>query len=412
MLTTPDTAATSLKEFIPEFIDALTRPATAEEKWSGTFAPPAPPRIALTGNYDEIQSYFEGDLSRFRYVAPIGLMTDGLPVVPPTEEKVARMLTGTSHSPDEVIEIRSHRGDVLVATATVEKVAVNAVMAGCKPEYFPIVLAMAEFGGCQGAASDSSQGHFFVVSGPIAKEIGMNSGMSYLTPGNPANMALERAAILIGINLAGTVIGVTSNGRFGNFLWGLTFADSPDSPWEGLNVDQGYNADQSILIGFVGCAWITPYNTAEVMIAQDLRELQVSDPEHAVAALKTHKKNMTSCMLFFTPDTAKKWHDEYGFETMQQLQDYLWDNVTYTAGEWRSTYWFYSSEPTAKKNPPGTRMINPDHLAAPDDAQVPIVVSPELIKIIVAGGDGDGWGWGGSGYGRLARNDVLIDKWR
>ena len=65
VFTTPDTALTSLEEFIPDFIDALTRPLTEEEKWSGTYTPPAPPRILATGTYDEVQEFFEGDRARF-----------------------------------------------------------------------------------------------------------------------------------------------------------------------------------------------------------------------------------------------------------------------------------------------------------------------------------------------------------
>jgi len=145
--TPPDTALTSLKEFIPDFIDALTKPLTDEEKWSGTYQSPIPPRIAMTGTYDEIQTYFEGDLTKFTFMAPHAWMTDGMPIVPPTEERVARMLMGTSHSPDEEIMFGKYIGNV-------EKVAINAVMAGAKPEYMPVILAAAELGPPTGAGVD------------------------------------------------------------------------------------------------------------------------------------------------------------------------------------------------------------------------------------------------------------------
>jgi len=146
--TTPDTTVTDLSEFIPDFIDQLTRPLTAEEQESGTYQPPIPPRIAMTGTYDEVQDYFMGDISRFPVgLAPYAWMTDGLPIVPPTEAKVAEMLMGTSHAPDEIVNPKLGPRQLI---ATVEKVAINAVMAGCKPEYMPVALAMAEMGASVG----------------------------------------------------------------------------------------------------------------------------------------------------------------------------------------------------------------------------------------------------------------------
>lgn len=148
VFTPPDTALSDLGEYTPDLIDALTIPLTDEEKWSGMYTPPQPPRICMTGTYDEVEAFFEGDLTRFpANIAAYAWMTDGLPIVPPTEEAVARMLEGTSHSPDEVVNPKMRPAELI---ATVEKVAINAVMAGCKPEYLPVALAIAEMGGCTG----------------------------------------------------------------------------------------------------------------------------------------------------------------------------------------------------------------------------------------------------------------------
>ena len=412
VFTPPDTALKSVTEFIPEFIDALTRPLTEKEKWSGTYKPPAPPRIAMTETWKEVQAYFEGDLTRFPPdTAPVALMTDGLPVTPPTEELVAEMLTGTSHAPDEIIEI-STRGPgpaEVQLTTTVEKVAINAVMAGCKPVYMPVLLAIAGTGACYGSPSDCSCGHMFVVSGPIAKEIGMSAGMSYLCPGNPANMTIERAATLMGINLAGCMITATSIGRMGNHLWGKIFAEKREkSPWEGLNVNEGYRADESALIGWWGNVMLVPACLGNVKSPTDLFEYQNGTPEGLVAALRVPTQNLGSIVLF-TPDTAKVWKEQYGFETMRQLQDYLYDNVTWTKGELASHYRFFALKEEAMRNPRGSRRLNPDHLELPGDALVPCIVrGPESIKIIVAGGDGYAWGWG-TGWLPVSAS---IDKWR
>ena len=148
VFTPPDNALKSVTEFIPQFIDALTRPLTEKEKKSGTYKPPKRPKVAMSGTYDEIQAFFEGDLTRFPpTTAPKALMTDGLPVTPPTEERVAKMLKGTSHAPDEIVNPKMEPEELIV---TVEKVAINGVMAGCKPAYMPVLLAMAELGACVG----------------------------------------------------------------------------------------------------------------------------------------------------------------------------------------------------------------------------------------------------------------------
>jgi len=406
VFTPPDTALTSLKEFIPEFIDALTRPLTEKEKKSGKYKPPKRSRIATTGTYKEINEYFEGDLTRFPPgIAPVALMTDGLQVTPPIEKLVAEMLTGTSHAPDEIVNPRMGPGELI---ATVEGVAINAVMAGCKPQYMPILLSMAELGACVGRASDCDFGHMFVVSGPIAKEIRMNSGFQMLSPGNPANSSIARACTLMGINLGGCIMGVTTIGRIGAHIWGLTFAESDDTPWEGLNEDEGYEANDSVLISLGGPIKLLGGCVNEVIPETNLFELQNGSPAHLVAALKASKESRSAIVLF-TPDTAKIWKEHYGFTSVQQLQDYLYDNVTQTRGEWDSQYFFYMTSQAAKQNPRGSRMINPDHLDLPDDALVPIIVNgTKSIKIIVAGGRGAQWGYGGY----IFSSSTLIDKWR
>ena len=229
-----------------------------------------------------------------------------------------------------------------------------------------------------------------------------------LSPGNPANSSIARACTLMGINLGGVVMGVNAIQRIGAFLWGLTFAESEDTPWEGLNVDEGYEAEDSVLISFSGHIKLLGACVNEVMHATNLFELQNGSPDHLVAALKASKESRNAIVLF-TPETARIWKERYGFASVQQLQDYLYDNVTRTRGEWGSQYWFYMTSQWATRNPRGSRMINPNHLDLPDDALVPIIVNgPKSIKIIVAGGKGTQWGYGGYLFG----SSLLIDKWR
>ena len=131
--------------------------------------------------------------------------SDGLPLVTPTAERVSAMLAGTSRAPEEVVANVAPD----LADCTVEKAAVNAVMAGCRPEYFPVVLA-ALTAVCNDTfnmhgmlATTMPVGPVFIVNGPIAREIGMNSGINVFGQGNRANSTIGRAVQLIVRNVGG-----------------------------------------------------------------------------------------------------------------------------------------------------------------------------------------------------------------
>ena len=187
------TGVQRVDKFYADMLKALTAPLTAKEKESGKYEPAPPARIAYEGNINDAQAFFQKTTPiELCGKCPIANWTDGLPIIVPTEEKVKEILMGTSHKPDEQIfrysmnattkQIQKAVNPVNFSpmswTATVEKVAVNAVMAGCKPEYLPVVLAIASTGPTSG--STHFQFPYQVVSGPIAKEIGMNSGIGIM----------------------------------------------------------------------------------------------------------------------------------------------------------------------------------------------------------------------------------------
>lgn len=418
VFTTPDPFLESATGFIPQFIDALTRPLTEKEKQTGCYKPPEPPRIAMTGTYDEVQTYFQGELDNTGYTAAHSKWTDGLPIVPPTEERVAEMLKGTSHAPDEVITpgfafIHAASGKEVPGmlpwgqVATVEKVAVNAVMAGCKPEYFPVVLAMTEAGASVGYPGTCCGGHLYIVSGPISREVGVNSGQGMILPGNPANMSMGRAATLVGLNVAGAKQGVGNWETWGNTIWGTTFADSTDTPWDTMNVAQGYKADESVLFMFFANR-ILPACLADLGVVDSLGGQMVPPPESIVNSMKQCGHDRGAALIF-TPSGARRFADRYGFTSTSQLQDYLWENVNRTRKEWEDDFFFYMLSNVAKKNPRGSRMLNPDHLDLPGDAMVPRFLSPDNIKILVAGDpEWPSWGW----VGFMSYFATSIDKWR
>lgn len=188
-------------------------------------------KISVAPLEDEIEACFERGWS------------DGLPVVPPTEVRVVRMLAGTTRAPDEVIGAMPPN----LAPCTVEKVAINAVMAGCKPEYLPVVLAAVEAAlipaFCMHGLLCTTHfaGPMVIVNGPVTKAIGMNSGGNALGQGNRANATIGRALQLIIRNVGGGVPGGIDRATLGNpGKYTYCFAeDETDTHWAPLAVERG-----------------------------------------------------------------------------------------------------------------------------------------------------------------------------
>ena len=182
--------------------------------------------------------------------------SDGLPVVPPTPLRVAMMLSGTTRRPDEVIGLIPPN----LSECTVEKAAANAVMAGCRPEYFPAVLAVIEtaldpkFSMHGLLATLWFAGPVVIINGPIAKRIGMNSGGNAFGQGNRANATIGRALQLVIRNVGGGIPGGVDRAVFGNpGKYTFCFAeDESDPDWTPLNVARGFKSGTSTVTLFHG----------------------------------------------------------------------------------------------------------------------------------------------------------------
>jgi hypothetical protein len=202
-------------------------------------------REVSIGDYeDEHEAAFERDWS------------DGLPVVPPTPVRVYRMLQGTTRDPHEVLGAMPPEYEA----CTVEKVAINAVMAGCKPEYMPTLLAAVEavldddFCLHGVIATTMFIGPIVIVNGPIRKTLGMNSGVNALGQGNRANSTLGRALQLTIRNVGGGKPGGIDRATLGNpGKLGFCFAeDEEGSCWEPLSVERGVGAGVSAVTLYAG----------------------------------------------------------------------------------------------------------------------------------------------------------------
>ncbi|MBN1905199.1 MAG: hypothetical protein JW927_08900 [Deltaproteobacteria bacterium] len=232
------------KKLMTEVIDALTKPLTEEEKNPPVQKREKRPRL--------LEPDTEANLNRMFIEKG---WTDGLPIVLPTEERVAEMLTGTGHDPQEKVGMMSVTTHEELNEYTVEKVATIAVMAGARPEHLPVILAIASTQHPSIPSSTGSYGSMVVVNGPAARIIGMNSGVGALGPFNYANSVIGRSWTLMSINFGDARPGDTYMATIGN---GLSFTNQccaeneEKSPWEPFHVRKGFKPSESTVSVFRG----------------------------------------------------------------------------------------------------------------------------------------------------------------
>ena len=201
-------------------------------------------RLEFDDPLEVIESYFERG------------WTDGLPIVPPTPDRVAEFLEQAGRSPTDIVGAEPTKGRVITA----EKVAINAVMAGCLPEYLPVVLAAIEamsepkFNLHAITVSTMGAAPLVVVGGPMAERLGLNSGVSVFGPGHRANATIGRAIRLVITNVTGAASGVLDKatlGHAGKYTWCVAEAEDV-SPWAPLRVERGLAAEESAVTVFAG----------------------------------------------------------------------------------------------------------------------------------------------------------------
>lgn len=369
-----------------EVIEGLTRPLSEEEKQKVSFDR-STPRFVEPDTEENLQRLFMENH-----------WTDYLPIVLPTEERVAAMLAGTSHKPDEVVGRLRPTSTREAWEFTVEKVAVNAVMAGAKPEYFPVILALAASGATARGSTTSSAAAMVVVNGPIRHEIKMNWGTGAMGPYNHANATIGRAYGLLSQNLqGGSVPGLTYLGSQGNnYAYNnVCFAENEErSPWEPFHVQHGFKAQESAVSVFTGCR-----STAFTL---GLREKHWR--EHVRNLLRGMDPHNPPVFLL-DPIAARLFVTRGGFDTKEKLIRWVHENATLPAGE----YWDYQ----LIQNYVYPRALNgvepyATMLRAAEDEPIPMF-RPDEIEVVVVGGETNGyWRIMGASY----RKTVSVDEWR
>ena len=304
--------------------------------------------------------------------------TDGLPVVPPTEARVAAMLAGTPLAPSTVIA----KIPPSWAVATVEKIAVNSVMAGCLPAYMPVIIAAVRamtdkalnLNGMQCSTHLSTP--LVVVNGPARIELGMNSGSNVFGQGNRANATIGRAVKLILTNIGRAIPGVTDKatlGQPGKYTYCIA-ENEEQSPWDPLHVERGLRRDQSAVTVF-GCE--APHNINN-QASQNAFDLAFTFADTMATLGKNMFYAQGEVMLVVCPSHAETIAND-GW-SKQHLKEYLYEKARKPlrlvklgglyGREVKRNFW--------------PRWVNRED----EDEMVPLVRRASEITIVIAGGPG------------------------
>ena len=377
------------KPVLKEIIDAITVPLNKEDRETGSIERPTPLMVEPDTEENLHNLFLEKD------------WTDGLPIVLPTKERVAAMLEGTSHAPDETVGKMQPSSPHELWSYTVEKVAVNAVMAGAKPEHFPVILALASTGMTSLSTSTTSFATMVVVNGPVRNEINMNSGIGAMGPFSQANSVIGRAWTLMSINLSASgKAGETYMGSQGNNLNynNLCFAENEEElpeGWKPFHVQQGFKPEESAVSVFLGWGITHPDQSFEKAFHPQIPFwLKFVSP-------------FSSVSLFLDPNITHKLRDDEGFVSKEQLIDWIYKNTKVKVKDWKDDFY-------AVQNfiiPMGEMGQEPiaSWLKLPDDADIPQFISPSNITVLsVGGGTNMFWQAGDFAYTRSAS----VDEWR
>jgi hypothetical protein len=362
-------------------VAALTKPLTAEEKSPRPREPENPARIIFKGSLEEVNRFF------YRRG-----WTDGLPVLPPTEEIVAEMLTGTDLSADHLVaELEPRRGK-----ATVERIAINAAMAGALPTYMPLLIAGVQalaanpISGMM-AASTGSFSPFWLINGPISKDLHINSSFGAMSPGNIANATIGRALGLITKNIRGVRRQIEDMGVLGNpGKYSMVAAENEEfSPWEPMHVEHGFQKEDSTIT-------LTFPQSFQQMIPYGTDDRGILDT--VISSITPARMGLFALLL--TPAHAKTMANKDW--TKKKIKDYIIENTCIPMDQ-------------IQQFGPGVAGAIARDISTDQGDSFPIFQinqrNPEPVQVYVFGGFGSWMGFLQGGPQPVIKKAVLPAKW-
>jgi hypothetical protein len=375
------------KPMMQTVIDYLTKPRTEEEKYTGPAPAPTPePRFLPADTEENLRRFFkEKD------------WTDYNPIILPTGEKVNAMLEGTSRQPDEVVVVLTWPGGE--RKFTVEKAAICAVMAGARPEYFPLILALGTQVGSFGN-STSSMANIILVNGPIRNELGMNYKGNAMGPHNEVNSVLGRVFTIMAKTAGNIHHGVTTFSTLGSNLQynNLCIAENEEAlpeGWKPYHVRMRFKPNDSTVT--VGRGWT---------YISGVGEAQKAYPPHLL--MRDYMRSLAAIgggTVIMDPTVAALLKDNYGMETKDDLSKWLADNVEKTVDSF-----FGNGVAATMYIPMAMQGLKPfaDYLEMPGDTLIK-PLSARGINILAVGGEiQTTWFVTDFSLGR----PVSVDEWR
>lgn len=323
--------------------------------------------------------------------------TDGLPIVPPTEEGVEAMLAVLGREPGEVVGRLAPRFGV----ATLEKVAINAVMAGCRPEYFPVVVAAIEaiaddefnLNGVQ--ATTHVAAPLCIVNGPVRRTLDINGGPNCFGQGWRANATIGRAVRLCMINLGGGLPGLTDKATFGHpGKYTYCVAEQEEaSPWEPLHVSRGFRPDQSAVTLFAAEA---PHSVSD-HVSPTGRGILTTVADTLATMGNNNMYKQGECLVVIGVEHAQTLAEEgWGRRDVQQ---FLFETARRPLHRLKQGGEYYGDATWEKYWPKWIDRTD-------ENALIPVVSRPEDILVIVAGGSVGRFSLVIPGWGRLGSRAV------
>ncbi|MFH1490311.1 MAG: hypothetical protein ABII06_15505 [Pseudomonadota bacterium] len=356
---------------LDEVIESLTGEVVAEERPLTT--EPSPREIVFRGTLEEVNDYFYENR-----------MTDALPIVPPTPEKIQEFLKHTDRSPDEVLGVFPPEK----RSATPWTVAVNGVMAGCRPEYMPVLMAITEAVAdprysIGQSGSTSGWAPMIIVNGPIIDQLHFQSETSVTRPGRRANTTIGRFLRLFMVNVPRFLPGITDKATFGlNFFVVLAEAEHR-SPWEPLSVSLGFNPETSVVT--VNSVLCVSYNFVTFGSAENHMQIMA---EEAIRALSQDPVPLTfgperRHMLVLSPLVASILSK--GGYSRRDIQQYLFENVGIPASKFDRLLQRTWPKETACSLVKVGKLPESFCKSENPDRKVPLMWNPDEFLIVVAG---------------------------
>ncbi len=367
------------EELAPGLLRGLTGEAPRE---TGAAVEPGTGEVVFSGTFDEVQEHFHRRL-----------WSDGLPVVPPTRERVEAFLQFIDRDPDEVIRVVPQEG----REATVRAIAINAVMAGCRPEYMPVLVAAIE-AMCdpqyriEDSGSTPGWEPVVIVSGPLVKTLDFNHGQGMMRVGRQANTSIGRFVRLFLRNICGFRIppGAGDKGSIGqSFL--VAMAEDEDSAreigWPTFAEDRGFKAGENVVTVRSVVAITSPIYSASDRAVEHVRQwAELIGGSFTYWAHTGFKTGLWSPLIVAGPSIARVVAAEW---SKDQVRQYLYENIKVTA-ERATHYARMTTTPTFNFEGLVKDGILPREYAASSDPQrlVNVIIKPGMVEILVAGDPG------------------------